>query len=165
MTLLVQFTTFSFANFFPIQYKSNVQKKAKGRKTEQSWRLWSTETNVQNSIKRWCYNYMYIDFNWFYARLWYCIYSVIWLWPLSSWKCFELPFPRKGCTSLDYRTFHTKINPSSLLESVQTHLDLSQTTFPRHFWPSCYNCRLRSADVLYLYIATIEMHKATRTRS
>ena len=27
-------------------------------KTEQSQRLWRTETNVQNSIKRWCYNCM-----------------------------------------------------------------------------------------------------------
>ena len=69
-------------------------------KTEQSQRLWRTETNVQTSIKRWCYNYMYIDFYWFYASLWYCICSVLWLWPLSSWKCFEWPFPRKGCTSL-----------------------------------------------------------------
>ena len=48
-------------------------------------------------------------------------------------------------------TIHTKIDPSSLLESVHTRLDLSQTKFTRHFWPSCYICRLRSADVLYLY--------------
>ena len=114
LNLLVQSTTFSFGNFFHIQYKTNVKKKLKRKakweteidlqetKTEQSQRLWRTETNVQNSIKRWCYNYMYIDFYWFYASLWYCICSVLWLGPLSSWKCFEWPFPREGCTSMIY---------------------------------------------------------------
>ena len=54
--------TFSFGILTMIQYKTNVKKEAKGQvgteidlqetKAEQSQRLWRTETNVQNSIKR-----------------------------------------------------------------------------------------------------------------
>ena len=104
---------FLLAIFFIFNIKPMSRKKRKAKweteidlqetKTEQSQRLWRTETNVQNSIKRWCYNYiMYIDFYWFHASLWSCICSVLRLWPLSNWKCFEWPFPRKGCTSLTY---------------------------------------------------------------
>ena len=97
LNLLVQSTMFSFGNLFHIQYKSNVKKKLKRKaKWETEIDLQeTTETKAQNSIKRWCYNYMYNDFYWFYASL-----VSVQLWPLSSWKCFEWPFPRKGCTSL-----------------------------------------------------------------
>ena len=61
--LLTDFTTFSFGNFFFIFIiKPMSRKKRKPKweteidlqetKTEQSQRLWRTETNVQNSMKR-----------------------------------------------------------------------------------------------------------------
>ena len=47
----------------------------------------------QNSIIRWCYNYMYIyiyiyiDFYWFFASLWYCICSVLCRDEPNTWNC------------------------------------------------------------------------------